>query len=174
LEIELNGKILHPPLPHEDPKWNGSAFVISKENSHAPIFNEDGKKDYFVPLKILSNTAPILYNASLIGIPLESSLAISEEEIFSNLTYYFGTNNPNMVTIARPLKELYNLSKDYNLILEVHNPVGKRRFPLILDSTNNTPNSEIKQEKIILWILLPCALGIVLVALLVLIFKAYR
>ena len=170
----MNGNTLHPPLPHEDPKWNGSAFVISKENSHAPIFNEDGTKGYFVPLKIVSNTVPIVYNTSLIGIPFDpDSIETKEKEIFSNLTYYFGTNNPNLVTITRPLNELYNLSRDYNLVLEVHNPVGIGRFPLILEPMNNKPENEIRNEKVILWILLPCASGIVLLALTVLFYKAY-
>ena len=148
--------------------------MIFNEHSHAPIFTADGNNENFVPLQILSNTAPILDKALLIGVPLDSNQSKKRVEIIANLTYYVGTDKPNVITIARPLSQLQNLSHDYQLSLEIHNVLGGSRFPLILKSSADSSNENMKDRDLIIWILLSCALVAVFIALGVLIFKSYR
>ena len=148
--------------------------MIFNEHSHAPIFTADGNNENFVPLQILSNTVPILDKALLIGVPRDIYQSKKGIEILANLTYYVGTDKPNVITIARPLSQLQNLSQDYQLSLEIHNILGGSRFPLILKSNANSFSKNIEDREVIIWIVVPCALVAVLIALGVLVFKSYR
>merc|ERR1719283_676521 len=88
LALELKGNIIHRPLPFEDSKWNGSAFVITEDDVHPPIFDEKAKKQSFVAMKIYSNTDPALNNVSLVARPhgdVKSSDEIKIVSIFHNV-----------------------------------------------------------------------------------------
>ena len=169
ITLELNGNVIHRPLPLEDPKWNGSAYVISEDDVHLPIFGENGKEQNFVAMKISSNTEPTIHNISLVGIPHGEGASKKEMMILPNIKYHELQDKPGTIVVFRPSKELYNLSEKYDLFLDVHNPVGKSRLPVKL-----MPKRLIKDQVSILWILLPSALAVVIIALLVLVFKAYR
>merc|ERR1712079_363977 len=168
ITLELNGNVIHRPLALEDPKWNGSAYVITEDDVHLPIFGENGKEQNFVAMKISSNTEPTIHNISLVGIPHGEGPSKKEMMILPNIKYHELQDKPGTIVVFRPSKELYNLSEKYDLFLDVHNPVGKSRLPVKL-----MPKRLIKDQVSILWILLPSALAVVIIALLVLVFKAY-
>ena len=167
--LELKGNVIHRPLPLEDPKWNGSAYVISEDDINLPIFGEKGKGQNFVAMKISSNTNPTVHNISLVGVPHGEGAPKKEVLILPNVKYHELPDSPGTIVVFRPSEELYNLSEKYNLFLDVHNPVGNSRLPVKM-----MPKRLIKDQVSILWIILPTALVIVLIALLVLVFKAYR
>ena len=167
LALELKGNVIHRPLPFEDSKWNGSAFVITEDDVHPPIFDEKAKKQSFVAMKIYSNTDPALHNVSLVARPHGDVTSSNEVQIAS--TYHNVPHNPGVIVVARPSEELYNLSEKFDLFLDAYNPVGKSRLPIKV-----MPKRFINDQEIVLWIILPAGLIIVLIALSVLIFKAYR
>ena len=164
----MNGNVIHRPLPIEDPKWNGTSIVISEKDIRSPIFDEKDKKQNWVPIKISSNTNPIIHNISLIGIPIGDDIS-KKEVVIPIANYHTVPGNSKVIIVPRPADELYDLSKKFDLFLDVHNPVGKSRLPITV-----MPKKLLDDQTIILWIILPIAVVVVFASLIVLIFKAYR
>ena len=118
-------------------------------------------------MKIYSNTDPALNNVSLVARPHGDVKSSDEIQIVS--TFHNVPGSPGVIVVARPSEELYNLSEKYDLFLDAYNPVGKSRLPIKV-----MPKRFINDQEIILWIILPIGLIIVLIAISVLVFKAYR
>ena len=167
IALELKGNVIHRPLPFVDEKWNGSAFVITEKDIHLPIFGDKDKKPSFVAMKIYSNTDPAIHKVFLTAIPHDDVTSQNEERIIS--TYHHVPDRQGVIVVARPSEELYNLSEKYDLFLEAHNPVGKSKLPIKV-----IPKRLMDDETMILWIILPTSLVIVLIAISVLVLKAYR
>ena len=172
----MHGNILHKPLPNNDPKWNGTAFVITTDIGNAKnlIVKNNTGRDYYVSLIILSNAVSDLHTASLVGILRDDSFSTGNVEILRNLSYFVRSDKSKTIYVTIPMDDLNKLSRNYNLILEVNNAVGRSQFPLVITSDNDRSPDNIEDRDIVLWILLPFSLVIVVTAICILICKAYR
>ena len=168
IELALHENILHRPLLY--PYSNQTEITISKGSDQHPIFEKDSTEESFVAISVSSNKNLAIKNASLFG-----TLRDEEEEnedliLLPNLNFMTRTKQPNLTSIVISLDRLHNFSKNYDLELEIQNGIGSSRFPIKLD----LDKQDVKDQDIILLILLPSALGVVLIALVSLVVMAYR
>ena len=168
IELELHGNILHKPLLY--PYSNETEINISKSSDQHPIFQKDSTEESFVAISVSSNENSVIKNASLFGTLRDDEEVNEDIIILPNLNFITRTKQPNLTSIVISLDQLHNFSKNYDLELEIQNGIGTSRFPIKLD----LQKQDVKDQDIILLILLPSALGVVLIALGSLVVIAYR
>ena len=168
IELGLHGNILHKPLLY--PYSNESEINVSKNSDQHPIFQKDSTEESFVAISVSSNENSVIKNASLFGTLRDDGEANEDVVLLPNLNFMTGTKQPNLTSIVISLDQLHNFSKNYDLELEIQNGIGTSRFPIKLD----LQKQDVKDQDLILLILLPSALGVVLIALGSLVVIAYR
>ena len=167
IELALHVNILHRPLLY--PYSNKTEITISKGSDQHPIFQKDSTEESFVAISVSSNENSVIKNASLFG-TLRDDGEANEVVLLPNLNFITRTRQPNITSIVISLDQLQNFSKSYDLELEIENGIGSSRFPIKLD----LQKQDVKDQDLILLILLPSALGVVLIALGSLVVIAYR
>ena len=168
IELELHGNILHKPLLY--PYSNETEINISKSSGQHPTFQKDSSEESFVAISVSSNENSVIKNASLFGTLRDEEEENEDVMLLPNLNFMTRTKQPNLTSIVISLDRLHNFSKNYDLELEIQNGIGSSRFPIKLD----LDKQDVKDQDIILLILLPSALGVVLIALVSLVVMAYR
>ena len=168
IELALHGNILHRPLLY--PYSNQTEITISKGSDQHPIFQKDSTEETFVAISVSSNENSVIKNASLFGTLRDEEEENEDVILLPNLNFMTRTKQPNLTSIVISLDQLHNFSKNYDLELEIQNGIGSSRFPIKLD----LEKQDVKDQDIILLILLPSALGVVLIALVSLVVMAYR
>ena len=159
---------MHRPLLY--PYSNKTEITISKGSDQHPIFQKDSTEESFVAISVSSNENSIIKNASLFGTLRDDEEVNEDFIILPNLNFITRTQQPNLTSIVISLDQLHNFSKNYDLELEIQNGIGTSRFPIKLD----LQKQDVKDQDLILLILLPSALGVVLIALGFLAVIAYR
>ena len=168
IELALHGNILHRPLLY--PYSNQTEITISKGSDQHPIFEKDSTEESFVAISVSSNENSVIKNASLFGTLRDEEEENEDVILLPNLNFMTRTKQPNLTSIVISLDQLHNFSKVYDLELEIQNGVGSSRFPIKLD----LEEQDVKDQDIILFMLLPSALVVVLIALGSLVLIAYR
>ena len=168
IELALHGNILHRPLLY--PYSNKTEIIVSKGSDQHPIFQKDGTEESFVAISVSSSENSVIKNASLFGTLCDEEEENEDVILLPNLNFMTRTKQPNLTSIVISLDRLQNFSKNYDLELEIQNGIGSSRFPIKLD----LEKQDVKDQDIILLILLPSALGVVLIALGSLVVIAYR
>ena len=168
IELELHGNILHKPLLY--PYSNETEINISKSSGQHPTFKKDSSEESFVAISVSSNENSVIKNASLFGTLRDEEEENEDVILLPNLNFMTRTKQPNLTSIVISLDRLNNFSENYDLELEIQNGIGSSRFPIKLD----LDKQDVKDQEIILLILLLSALGVVLIALGSLVVIAYR
>ena len=168
IELALHVNILHRPLLY--PYSNKTEITISKGSDQHPIFQKDSTEESFVAISVSSNENSVIKNASLFGTLRDDEEVNEDVIILPNLNFITRTKQPNLTSIVISLDQLHNFSKTYDLELEIENGIGSSRFPIKLD----LEKQDVKDQDIVLLILLPSALVVVLIALGSLVLIAYR